>query len=47
VDWIAVAIGIAAFVALHRFRVGVVGVVLAAGAIGLAWAWLQHGLPVG
>jgi chromate transporter len=44
VDWLALAITMAAFVALHRFKAGVVSVVLAAGFVGLAMGWLQPGL---
>jgi chromate transporter len=38
VDWFAVAVGVAAFVALQRFKAGVVTVVLASGALGWAWS---------
>jgi chromate transporter len=44
VDWLALAITTAAFVALHRFKAEVVTVVLAAGFVGLAVWWLQPGL---
>lgn len=37
VDWFAVAIASAAFVALQRFKLGVIPVVLASGAAGLLW----------
>ncbi|HUR58594.1 MAG TPA: chromate transporter, partial [Opitutaceae bacterium] len=35
VDWFAVAVAVAAFVALQRFKVGVVPVILVSGALGL------------
>jgi chromate transporter len=37
VDWFAVAVGAAAFVALHRFKVNLMTVIAASGAVGLAW----------
>jgi chromate transporter len=37
VDWFAVAVAALAFVAMQRFNVGVVTVVLASGALGLGW----------
>ncbi len=40
VDWFAVVVAAAAFVALQREKVGVVGVVLGAGLLGLAWRLL-------
>ncbi len=36
-EWAAAAIGIGAVIALFRFKVGVIPVVLACGAIGMAW----------
>ncbi|HVS51920.1 MAG TPA: chromate efflux transporter [Opitutaceae bacterium] len=39
VDWFAVAVGVAAFVAMQRWKVGVITVVLVSGALGLAWSW--------
>jgi chromate transporter len=41
VDWFAVAVSAAAFVALQRFRVGVIPVVLASGALGLVWSMVR------
>ena len=41
VDWFAVGVGAVAFVALQRFKVGVVGVVLASGVLGLAWSLVR------
>jgi chromate transporter len=38
-DWFAVAVSAAAFVAMQRFKVGIVPVVLASGALGLGWSW--------
>ncbi|MBC8040107.1 MAG: chromate efflux transporter [Opitutaceae bacterium] len=35
VDWFAVAVGVAAFVALHRFKVNLIAVIAASGAAGL------------
>ena len=40
VDWFAVAVSAAAFVAMQFFRVGIIPVVAASGALGLAWSWL-------
>jgi chromate transporter len=37
VDWFAVAIATIAFVAMQRFKVGLVPVVLASGALGALW----------
>jgi len=37
VDWFAVAVSAIAFIALQRFRLGIVAVVLGAGLAGLAW----------
>ncbi len=37
-DWFVVAVGVAAFVALQRFKIGVVVVVLASGALGWLWS---------
>jgi len=37
VDWWAVAVGVAAFVAMQRFKVGIIPVVVASGALGLLW----------
>jgi chromate transporter len=39
-DWFAVVVGIGAFAAMQWGKVGVVTVVLASGALGLAWAWV-------
>jgi chromate transporter len=38
VDWFAVVVGVAAFVAMQRFKVGVIAVVIASGALGLGWS---------
>jgi chromate transporter len=43
IDGFAVALGAVAFVAMWRWKVGVVTVVLASGALGLAWPWLVGG----
>ena len=40
IDWFAVAVGAAAFVAMQFFRVGIISVVAASGALGLAWSFL-------
>jgi chromate transporter len=40
VDWFAVIVALAAFVALQRFKASVVAVVLASGALGLVWRWV-------
>ena len=37
VDWFAVALAVVAFIGMQRFKVGVIPVVLASGALGLAW----------
>jgi chromate transporter len=39
VEWLAVAIGVVAFAAMQFFRVGIVPVVIASGAIGLVGSW--------
>ena len=41
VDWFALVVGIAALVALERFKVGIVSVVLAGGALGLIWSFVR------
>ena len=38
VDWFALAAGAAAFTALHRFKVNLIAVIAASGALGLAWS---------
>ncbi len=40
VDWFAAAVGAGAFVALHRFKVNLIAVIAASGALGLAWSWV-------
>jgi chromate transporter len=40
VDWFAIAVGAAAFVAMHYGRVGIIPIVAASGALGLAWSFL-------
>ncbi len=40
VDWFALAVGAAAFVALHRFKVNLIVVIAASGVLGLAWSWV-------
>jgi chromate transporter len=40
VDWLAVGLSVAALAALLRFKVSVVIVVLASGAVGFGWGWL-------
>ncbi|HWI13843.1 MAG TPA: chromate efflux transporter [Burkholderiales bacterium] len=46
-DWFSAAIGVAAFVALARYKIGVIPVILACGALGLAlsFAGLAPGVP--
>ena len=39
-DWFVVAVGIGAFAAMQRWKVDVIPVVLASGALGLWWAWM-------
>jgi len=41
VDWFALVVGVAALVALERFKVEIVPVVLAGGALGLLWSLLR------
>ena len=41
VDWFVVAVALAAFVAMQRFRAGIIPVLLAAAALGLAWTSLH------
>jgi chromate transporter len=43
INWFAVVLGIAAFIALYRFKIDVLWVVLAGGAIGLVKIFLQAG----
>jgi hypothetical protein len=35
-----VAVGVGAFLAMQRWKMGVIPVVLASGVLGLAWAWV-------
>jgi chromate transporter len=37
IDWFALVVSVAAFIALQRFRAGVIPVVLASGVLGLLW----------
>jgi chromate transporter len=37
-EWVSAAIGIAAFIALTRYKAGIIPVILGCGLIGLAWA---------
>lgn len=39
IDWFVVAIGVAAFVVMQKWKVDVLPVVLASGLLGLAWSW--------
>ena len=39
-DWFVVAVGVGAFAAMQRWKLGVIPVVLASGVLGLAWAWV-------
>jgi len=39
-DWFVVAVDVGAFVAMQRWKMGVIPVVLASGVLGLAWAWV-------
>ena len=41
VDWFALVVGVAALVALERFKAGIVPVVLAGGALGLIWSFVR------
>lgn len=41
VDWFALVLGVVAFAAMQRFKIGVVPVVLASDVIGLAWHWVN------
>ncbi len=43
-DWFTVVVGLGAFAALVRWKVGVVTVVLASGGLGLVWAWIVGAL---
>jgi len=38
VDWFALAVGVAAFAALHRFKVNLMAVIAASGVVGLTWS---------
>mgnify|MGYP001554356435 FL=1 len=38
-DWFAIAVCATAFLAMQRWKVGIVPVVLASGLLGLAWSW--------
>ena len=40
VDWFAVTVSVAAFLALQRFKTNLILVILASGAAGLAWGWI-------
>jgi chromate transporter len=40
VDWFAVAVGVGAFVALHRFKMNLMVVIAVSGVLGLAWSWV-------
>lgn len=40
-DWLPVIIGIAAFIALWRFKIGIIPVILACGAVGLIYAFAR------
>ncbi len=44
-EWASAAIGLAAALALFRFKVGVIPVVLASGLAGLAWTFLKPFIP--
>ncbi len=39
-DWFAAAVALAAFVALHRFKLNLIAVIAASGAAGLLWNWV-------
>lgn len=41
IDWFAVSVAAAAFAAMQRWKVGIVPVVLASGALGMVWRWLS------
>jgi chromate transporter len=40
IDWFAMAVAVVAFVAMQRFKAGIVPVVLGSGALGLLWSML-------
>jgi chromate transporter len=42
-DWFAIAVCAAGFVAMQRFRAGLIPVIAASGALGLLWGWLASG----
>jgi chromate transporter len=44
-EWFAAAIGVAAFVALFRYKTGIIPLIAACGTFGLAYTLLQPGLP--
>jgi chromate transporter len=37
VDWFAIIVGVAAFVALQRLRAGMIPVIVVSGVLGLGW----------
>ena len=43
-DWASAIIGVAAFIALWRYKVGIIPVILACGAAGLAWTFVAPAL---
>jgi chromate transporter len=43
VDWFAVTVSAAAFVAIVRFKAGVIPIVFASGVLGLAWSLVAGG----
>ncbi len=50
VDWFAAGLAVAAFIALQRFKVNLIAVIAASGAVGLLWAggvWRETGLGTG
>ena len=46
-EWPLAIIGVAAFVALWRYKVGIIPVIAACGAAGLAWRFIAPGLGLG
>ena len=44
-EWFSAAIGVAAFIALFRYKMGIIPLIAACGTFGLAYTLLQPGLP--
>jgi chromate transporter len=41
-DWFAIAVCVAAFIAMQRYKVGIIPIVIASGLLGLAWVSVLH-----